>query len=116
MALSNQDFSTIFPLTSISRPTKQGSLKDSPLTKLSRRERQCLYYCTRGMSANAIALELGLSKRTIEDYLERAKNKLGCANKFELIDYIISSFFSDYHNIYHFCFNDFNIIDSSDSA
>ncbi len=66
-------------------------LNNSPFAKLSRRELQCVYFYSRGMSANAIGQKLGLSGRTIEDYLERAKNKLTCANKFELINYVISN-------------------------
>ncbi len=85
--LSNNVSETDYSLTTVNH--KQ--LKSSPFAKLSRRELQCVYFYSRGMSANAIGQKLGLSGRTIEDYLERAKNKLTCANKFELIDYVISN-------------------------
>jgi DNA-binding CsgD family transcriptional regulator len=62
-------------------------------SKLSKREFQCICLMVRGLSANSIGKKLGLSKRTIEDYIERAKNKLGCSNKAELIEYAISNHF-----------------------
>lgn len=56
------------------------------LSKLSKREKECLFYLIRGFSVRMIAEKLGLSKRTAEDYIENAKNKLGCSCKSELIE------------------------------
>lgn len=53
-----------------------------PLTK---RERQCLELLLQESTATRIAEKLNLSVRTVEDYLERIKSKLGCSTKQELI-------------------------------
>lgn len=52
---------------------------------LSLRELNCLRSTILGLSAREIAVELQLSKRTVEEYLTQIKNKLGCLNKRELI-------------------------------
>jgi DNA-binding CsgD family transcriptional regulator len=52
---------------------------------LSPREAECLVLLANGFSCKTIALTLNLSKRTVESYLDCAKTKLGCANKYELI-------------------------------
>ncbi|MFN7097148.1 MAG: LuxR C-terminal-related transcriptional regulator [Gammaproteobacteria bacterium] len=52
---------------------------------LSNRELECLFLQLRGQTAKQIAELLGLSKRTIEYYLENTKAKLGCLNKAELL-------------------------------
>ncbi len=51
---------------------------------LSKRERECLKIFILGKSAKDIALELRLSFRTVEHYLENSRNKLNCCNKGEL--------------------------------
>lgn len=57
------------------------------------REKDLLRLVLKGYSAFQIALELGLSKRTIEYYLNNIKNKLTCNSKKELIQ--IARDFSD---------------------
>jgi DNA-binding CsgD family transcriptional regulator len=52
---------------------------------LSKREKECLQYLTRGMTAKQIARILNLSPRTIEFYIENMKNKLECHNRIELV-------------------------------
>ncbi|MBA3603272.1 MAG: response regulator transcription factor [Parachlamydiaceae bacterium] len=52
---------------------------------LSTREIEVLQFLLQGASASIIAEELNLSKRTIEHYVERLKNKLVCYSKMELI-------------------------------
>lgn len=54
------------------------------LLRLSKRERQCLVLFREGHTYQKIGLNLGLSERTIEHYLESAKNKLGLATRSEL--------------------------------
>lgn len=52
---------------------------------LSYRELECFRHIILGMSAREISVELKISKRTVEEYVERIKNKLGCMNKREII-------------------------------
>lgn len=52
---------------------------------LSPRERDCLRLLMRGNSAKDSAIELNLSPRTIEFYLENVKNKLDCSSRRELL-------------------------------
>lgn len=52
--------------------------------KLSKRERQCLQLILQGKSSKESAIILGLSRRTIEFYLENIKNKLSCWRKQEI--------------------------------
>lgn len=51
---------------------------------LSEREKQCLQALLQGKSAKATAAALDLSPRTVEHYLENAKQKLACYNKSDL--------------------------------
>lgn len=76
-------------------PTKQSSvitrisLKMS-LSDLTRRELQCLQLSLRGQSARQAAAELGISQRTVEEYLNNAKKKLGVSSKREMIGLAIN--------------------------
>lgn len=54
-------------------------------SSLSPRERDCLKHLIHGKSAKDSAMELQLSPRTVESYLENIKNKLGCNSKRELL-------------------------------
>lgn len=62
-------------------------------SSLSPRERDCLKLLIHGNSAKDSALELHLSPRTVESYLENIKNKLGCNNKRDLLS--IAADFAD---------------------
>jgi DNA-binding CsgD family transcriptional regulator len=53
--------------------------------RLSAREQQCLQHLVKGKTAKWIADKLGLSKRTIESYIDNIKSKMGCVNKAELL-------------------------------
>jgi len=53
--------------------------------KLTKRQLECCLLLMKGKTAKDIALVLGLSHRTVEDYLNQIKIKLGCSNKTELI-------------------------------
>ena len=55
----------------------------------SSRELECIFFLLRGMSAKQIALFLGLSKRTIEFYIDNIKNKVGCNKKSELLELML---------------------------
>ncbi len=54
----------------------------APLTK---RQLECCYLLMQGKTAKEIANIIGLSIRTVEDYLSHVRSKLGCHNKTELI-------------------------------
>lgn len=51
---------------------------------LTKREKACFLMLLENKSAKQIALDLGLSFRTVEFYLEKTKNKLNCFSKQEL--------------------------------
>jgi DNA-binding CsgD family transcriptional regulator len=61
---------------------------------LSARELECLFLQLRGHSAKRIGETLGLSKRTIESYIDNIKTKLGCLNKSELL---VTAMMQGYH-------------------
>lgn len=64
---------------------------------LTKREFECLLWCSKGNSAKQIARILSLSPRTVEIYLAHLKEKLGCQSKFELIDIALRSPFIKAH-------------------
>ncbi len=51
---------------------------------LSKREIDCINWYLKGKNSGDIALILGISRRTVETYIENVKGKLGCANLFQL--------------------------------
>ncbi|CAM2944449.1 transcriptional regulator LuxR [Legionella steigerwaltii] len=57
---------------------------------LSRREKECLQFLIRGKNTREVAQILGLSKRTVEHYLENIKNKMSVNTKSELIEKAIN--------------------------
>ncbi len=52
----------------------------------SRREIACLYSLCQGKTAKQTAIELSISYRTVETYLQSVRDKTGSKNKFELIN------------------------------
>lgn len=52
---------------------------------LTNRQLQCCLLLMQGKTAKEIANTIGLSARTVEDYLSQIRTKLGCRNKTELI-------------------------------
>jgi len=59
--------------------------ENTHISSLSIRERQCLKNLIKGMTALESASDLGLSRRTVEGYLEQIRLKLHCKNQAELI-------------------------------
>lgn len=55
------------------------------ISRLSKREEQCLECYQNGHSAQSTAALLGLSQRTVEHYFESIKNKWGLASKRDLL-------------------------------
>jgi len=56
-----------------------------PKTSLSSREKECLRFYLEGETASSIAKQLGLSRRTVESYLDNIKMKLNSYNKTDLL-------------------------------
>lgn len=56
-----------------------------PKVELSPREQQCLSLIALGYTTREMADHLGLSKRTLDHYVDHMKNKLGCLKKSEVI-------------------------------
>lgn len=61
-------------------------------SRLTKREIECLNLYASGKIANDIAIRLGLSKRTVQHYLDNAKLKLGIKSKNELLEKVINNF------------------------
>jgi DNA-binding CsgD family transcriptional regulator len=53
---------------------------------LSKREIECLSLTARGKTAKQVGHELGISRRTVEEYLDNIKVKMGVYSKSQLID------------------------------
>ena len=56
----------------------------------SKRELECLRLTIRGKTAKQVAFEMLISRRTVEEYLDNIKAKMGVFSKPELIDRAIS--------------------------
>lgn len=59
---------------------------------LTKRQKEVLYYLSKGMSLKQIARVLNLSPRTIEHHIELAKIKLDCFSRTHLIEKMHSEF------------------------
>lgn len=53
------------------------------LERLTERERECLRLVDRHMSSKEIARELGLSKHTVDWHLDKARKRLGAADRYD---------------------------------
>lgn|SRR3990167_757145 len=82
--LSQSKFNREMPLQ-----LKEFKIKDIHLTQ---REMQCLQLTIKGFTAKKIAKELGLSFRTIEEYMTNIRVKAGVNSKSELIEMVIQAF------------------------
>ncbi len=63
------------------------------ILSLSPSQEKCLYYLVRGKTAKETAHLLGIHYRTVEEHIERIKNKLGCRTKSDLIEKAFESGF-----------------------
>ena len=61
-------------------------------TNLSKREIECLQLTIKGYTAKRIGRELGISNRTVEEYLVNIRIKMGVSSKAELIEMTIDEF------------------------
>ncbi|KTD66705.1 LuxR family transcriptional regulator [Legionella steelei] len=69
------------------------SKNDNAFPYFSKRESQCLHLTVRGKPAKQVAIELGISQRTVEEHLNNIKFKLGVFSKAELIDKALNYFY-----------------------
>ncbi len=59
-------------------------MENSNRINFTPREIDCINCLKQGKTAQDISLILGISKRTVESYTERLKEKLACSNMFQL--------------------------------
>ncbi len=74
-----------FHLSRISKSLFLKHIQAEPSIKLSKREKECLNCYLDELRMQDVAINLNLSVRTVECYLNNIKNKLNCWNKAELI-------------------------------
>jgi DNA-binding NarL/FixJ family response regulator len=67
------------------------SLPQSPMERLSKRERDVLHQIVAGGSSASIAQQLSLSRKTIDTYRGRLMTKLGVSNRSALIRFVIEN-------------------------
>lgn len=58
---------------------------------LTPREKECLEYTVKGFTAKEIAKKLSISPRTVEDYINQVKLKLGVSSKQLMIQRVLNS-------------------------
>lgn len=58
---------------------------------LSKREYQVIYLISEGFKPDEIADELGIAKKTYDEYRRRAKEKLELSNNVEIVKYAIKN-------------------------
>ncbi|MDF1655107.1 MAG: helix-turn-helix transcriptional regulator [Coxiellaceae bacterium] len=68
-------------------PAKEALSAEQIKAQLTPRELQCFLYVVQGRTAKQIASELQLSKRTVEEYLNHMKQKLGLTYLSDAISY-----------------------------
>ncbi|MBS0648788.1 MAG: hypothetical protein JSS10_06160 [Verrucomicrobia bacterium] len=78
-------FEKPFASTLLGRDDKQAEGFLKTILPLSKREQDCVDLYRKGHSAQATAAILGLSRRTVENYFENIKNKLGYESKRDLL-------------------------------
>jgi DNA-binding NarL/FixJ family response regulator len=83
--LANQPFLSERIADLMIREMVNGRLAQSPLERLSAREREVLHLTAAGSSSAAIARHLSLSPKTVDTYRYRIMEKLGVPNRAGLI-------------------------------
>ncbi|MBN9228265.1 MULTISPECIES: helix-turn-helix transcriptional regulator [Legionella] len=61
------------------------------ISQLTKRQKECLFYLSKGLSIKQIARVLQLSPRTVEHYLEAVREKLDCHSLAQLKEKIFES-------------------------
>jgi DNA-binding CsgD family transcriptional regulator len=65
------------------RAAEPASTASTSLERLSEKERACLRLVARHLSSKQIAGELGIAKTSVDTYCDRARAKLGVADRYE---------------------------------
>ena len=63
----------------------------------SKREIETIYHLLNGRTAKLSAIKMGISHRTIESYIEKIKQKLGCQYKRDIFSKIDTLKFLEYY-------------------
>jgi DNA-binding CsgD family transcriptional regulator len=71
-------------VTTATSQKKASALHDQDVM-LSRRQAECLYWVQEGKSAVDIGVILGLSARTVEEYIAKACEKLGVRTRVQAV-------------------------------
>lgn len=74
-----------FYLENIKMKSNTASSKTDRLTQITSRQKECLFYLVKGLTAKQIAIQTGISPRTVEHCIEAMKIKLNCETRAELI-------------------------------
>ncbi len=80
---SRQD--NLIALDNAFRLKKYPIISENGKTYLTERESECLFYLLRGKTAKGIGQILGISGKTVENYVEKLKLKFSCFRKSDLI-------------------------------
>lgn len=70
---------------------RRGAAREPKAEALSDRERIVVELTARGFSAAEMGRELGLSRKTVEGYIARAKSKLGLANRRDIVRFALET-------------------------
>lgn len=89
---------TYYELYKMSKIKKYYLGPSYPNVYLSRREAQCIAYFLKGYSSRRVGETLKISSKTVDFYTDRAKFKLDCTTKMELIIKICQTNFLSYVN------------------
>ncbi|RAP35493.1 hypothetical protein B1207_12405 [Legionella quinlivanii] len=76
----------LLPEKTSDNPAIKLNLEDASLTP---REQECLEYTVKGFTAKEIARVLSISPRTVEEYINQVKIKLGVSTKREMIQKVL---------------------------
>ncbi len=63
---------------------------------LSKREKDCVFYLLRGKTAKETSKSMDISFRTVETHIQNIKNKLGCDNRSDIIEYALANGYLNY--------------------
>jgi DNA-binding CsgD family transcriptional regulator len=79
--LSKENENCVLKRTPVKRYYLHGELGKSYLTA---REKDCLYWCTEGKNSEETSIILGIGRRTVENNIQKIKEKLNCYKQSQL--------------------------------